>query len=116
MAAPFPGSPIGKRDRAILELLYGAGIRLGEAARADVPDLDLRRRVLLVRSGKGRKDRVVPVPGRAAVALDAYLAEARAELVKRMDAALFISRHGGRLSLVGLRAIVNATAVRSASR
>ncbi len=106
MVAPFPGSPIGKRDRAILELLYGTGIRRGEAVRADVPDLDLRRRVLLVRSGKGKKDRVVPVPGRAAVALDAYLAEARAELVKRMDAALFVSRHGGRLSLVGLRAIV----------
>jgi len=106
MAVPFPGSPIGKRDRAILELLYGSGIRLGEAARADVSDLDLRRRVLLVRSGKGKKDRVVPVPARAAIALDTYLAQARPELVKRADAALFVSRHGGRLSLVGLRAIV----------
>lgn len=106
VAAPFPGSPIGKRDRAILELLYGTGIRLGEAARADVPDLDLRRRVLLVRSGKGKKDRVVPVPGRAAIALDTYLAQARPALVRRADAALFLSRHGGRLSLVGLRVIV----------
>ena len=42
VAAPFPGSRIGKRDRAILELLYGTGVRLGEAARADVSDLDLR--------------------------------------------------------------------------
>jgi integrase/recombinase XerD len=106
VAAPFPGSPIGKRDRAILELLYGTGIRLGEAARADVSDLDLREGLLLVRSGKGKKDRVVPVPGRAAMALDTYLVEARPELVKRVDAALFISRHGGRLSLVGLWAIV----------
>ncbi len=106
MAAPFAGSRIGKRDRAILELLYGTGIRLGEAARADVSDLDLRERLLLVRSGKGKKDRVVPVAGRAAVALDAYLIEARAELAKRMDAALFLSRHGGRLSIVGLRAVV----------
>jgi len=106
VAAPFPGSRIGKRDRAILELLYGSGIRLGEAARADVTDLDLRERLLLVRSGKGKKDRVVPVPGRAAAALDTYLAAARPELVKRLDAALFLSRQGARLSLVGLRAIV----------
>jgi integrase/recombinase XerD len=106
VAAPFPGSRIGKRDRAILETLYGTGIRLGEAARADVSDLDLREGVLLVRSGKGKKDRVVPVPGRAALALDIYLTEARPELVKRVDQALFISRHGGRLSLVGLRAMV----------
>jgi integrase/recombinase XerD len=106
VAAPFPGSPIGKRDRAILELLYGTGIRLGEAARADVTDLDLRQRILLVRSGKGKKDRIVPVPGRAAMALGRYLAEARPDLVKRIDSALFVSRHGGRLSLVGLRAIV----------
>jgi integrase/recombinase XerD len=106
MAAPFPSSRIGKRDRAILELLYGTGIRLGEATRVDVSDLDLRERVLLVRSGKGKKDRVVPVPGRASAALDTYLIEARPELVKRVDAALFLSRHGGRLSLVGLRAVV----------
>lgn len=106
VAVPFPGGPIGKRDRAILELLYGTGIRLGEAARADVSDLDLRQRILLVRSGKGKKDRIVPVPGRAAMALGRYLAEARPELVKHGDPALFTSRHGGRLSLEGLRAIV----------
>lgn len=106
VAAPFPGSRIGKRDRAILELLYGTGIRLGEAVRADVTDLDLRQRILLVRSGKGKKDRIVPVPGRAAMALGRYLGEARPEIVKRIAAALFVSRHGGRLSQVGLRAIV----------
>jgi integrase/recombinase XerD len=106
VTAPFPGSVIGKRDRAILELLYGAGIRLGEAVRADVSDLDLREGVLLVRSGKGRRDRVVPVGGRAAIALGAYLAEARPELAKRVEAALFLSRDGARLSKVGLQAVV----------
>jgi len=106
VAAPFPGTVIGKRDRAILELLYGTGMRLGEAVRADVSDLDLREGVLLVRSGKGKKDRMVPIQGRAALALDTYLAEARPELVKRVDAALFLSRHGGRLSMIGLRAMV----------
>jgi integrase/recombinase XerD len=106
VAAPFPGSVIGKRDRAILELLYGAGIRLGEAVRTDVSDLDLGEGVLLVRSGKGRKDRVVPVEGRAALALSTYLADARPELVKRVEAALFLSRDGARLSKVGLQAMV----------
>jgi integrase/recombinase XerD len=106
VAAPFPGSRIGKRDRAILETLYGTGIRLGEAVRADVSDLDLREGVLLVRSGKGKKDRVVPVEGRAAVALGIYLTDVRPELLKHMDAALFLSRDGGRLSMVGLRAMV----------
>lgn len=106
VAAPFPASRIGKRDRAILETLYGTGIRLGEAVRADVQDLDLREGVLLVRNGKGKKDRVVPVQGRAALALDTYLTEARPELVKRFDPALFISRYGSRLQLSGLRAVV----------
>ena len=94
------------RDRAILETLYGTGIRVGEAARADVSDLDVREGVLLVRSRKGRKDRIVPVQGRAAVALGTYLAEACPELLKRPDAALFVSRHGARLSIVGRRAAV----------
>jgi integrase/recombinase XerD len=94
MAVPFPGSPIGVRDRAILELLYGAGLRLGEAARSDVTDLDLRAGLLLVRNGKGRKDRLVPICGAAASALDLYLTESRPGLVVQPDAALFLSRDG----------------------
>jgi integrase/recombinase XerD len=107
VAAPFPGSAIGKRDRAILETLYGTGLRLGEAVRADVLDLDLHQGVLLVRNGKGRKDRMVPVPGRAAFALDTYLTDARLQLVRGVpDPALFLSRYGRRLSAIGLRALV----------
>lgn len=99
MAAPFPGSPIGQRDRALLELLYGAGIRRSECVRADLMDLDLGHGVLIVRDGKGKKDRLVPVPGRAAAALDVYLCRARAELVRSArEAALFLSRLGCRLS------------------
>ena len=106
MASPFPASLIGKRDRAILELLYGAGIRLGEAVRADVSDLDLSQGLLLVRNGKGKKDRVVPVGGRAAIALGTYLAAIRPELVRRLEQALFLSRDGARLSKIGLQAMV----------
>jgi len=104
MVAPFPGSPIGLRDRAILELLYGAGLRLGEAARSDVTDLDLRAGLLLVRNGKGRKDRIVPIGGAAATALDRYLTESRPQIATGIDAALFLSREGARLGAAGLRA------------
>lgn len=104
MAAPFPHSPIGVRDRAMLELLYGAGLRLGEAARSDITDLDLRSGLLLVRNGKGRKDRIVPIGGGAASALTLYLTESRPELATGIDAALFLSRDGARLGAAGLRA------------
>jgi integrase/recombinase XerD len=113
MAAPFPASVLGRRDRAILELLYGTGIRLGECARADVADLHLTAATLLVRTGKGRKDRVVPVVGRAAAALDTYLTESRPLLLKRLpDPALFLSRYGRRLSGIGLRAMLKRHAER----
>ena len=103
MAAPFPGSSIGLRDRAILELLYGTGLRLGEAVRTDVTDLDLRSGLLLVRNGKGRKDRIVPIGGAAAIALDRYLTDGRPALVAPISAALFVSRHRRRLAAVSLR-------------
>lgn len=103
MTAPFPGSAIGLRDRAILELLYGTGLRLGEAVRTDVTDLDLRAGLLLVRNGKGRKDRIVPIGGAAATALDVYLTDGRPALVAPISAALFLSRHRRRLAAVSLR-------------
>jgi integrase/recombinase XerD len=107
MAAPYPGSPIGLRDRAILELLYGAGLRLGEAARTDVSDVDLRSGLLLVRNGKGRKDRIVPICGASATALDRYLTESRPALVAHIESALFLSRDGARLGAAGLRARIH---------
>jgi integrase/recombinase XerD len=103
MAAPFPGSPIGLRDRAILELLYGTGLRLGEAVRTDVTDLDLRSGLLLVRNGKGRKDRIVPIGGAAATALERYVTESRPQIATGVSTALFVSRHRRRLAAVSLR-------------
>ncbi len=99
MAAPFPVTAIGKRDRAILETLYGSGLRRAELVRCDVADLDLARGLLLIRSGKGRKDRIVPVGGRALLALGAYLAEARSDLEKRPTPALFLTRFGLRMDV-----------------
>jgi integrase/recombinase XerD len=101
---PSPSSKVGRRDRAILELLYGTGLRRSECARLDVADLDLHGGTLLVRNGKGRRDRVVPVPERAARALDVYLREARPLLLRRAaEPALFLTAWWGRrLSIAAL--------------
>jgi integrase/recombinase XerD len=107
MAAPFPGSLVGLRDRALLETLYGTAIRAGECRRLDLSDLDLGQGLLLVRDGKGRKDRVVPVTGRAVLAVDVYLREARPDLVKNpREAALFLTRFGTRVGKSMLDVIV----------
>jgi integrase/recombinase XerD len=92
MEAPRADTKAGRRDRAILELIYGTGIRRGECMRLDVADLDLQERTLLVRDGKGHKDRMVPLPGRAAEALCAYLQDARPHLVRDPgERALFLT-------------------------
>jgi integrase/recombinase XerD len=115
MQAPSAWTVTGQRDHAILELLYGAGIRCGECLRLDLQDLDLARGKLLIRSGKGRKDRVVPVSGRAAAALDTYLRESRPELqLDPKEPALFISRTGRRLDKVTLGGIVRNHALQAA--
>ena len=104
MEAPPQDTSTGKRDRAILETLYGTGLRRGECARLDVADVDLAAATLLVRDGKGRKDRMVPVPGRAAAALVAYLRSVRPRLVVNpQEPALFLTAWWGkRLSEVSL--------------
>jgi len=111
VANPDAATPRGKRDRALLELLYGTAIRVGECERLDLRDLDFARGQLSIRSGKGRKDRVVPVVGRAAAALDVYLRESRPELVKDpRQAALFITSWGTRLNIKRIQDLVRTNA------
>lgn len=99
MNAPSRSSVQGLRDRAILEVLYGTGLRRGECLRLDVTDVDLGQELLLVRSGKGKKDRMVPLTRQAVSALDLYLREARLKLVKdSRELALFLSKYGLRMS------------------
>jgi len=108
MAVPFAGSVVGLRDRAILETLYGTGIRHGECRGLDLGDVDLAQGALLVRDGKGRKDRWLPVAGRALVAIARYLEDARPELVKdARESALFLSKYGTRLAKATLGLIVH---------
>ena len=94
---PSPYTPVGKRDRAILETLYGTGLRLSECARLELGDIDLQRGAVFVTLGKGRKDRIVPLTEKAKVALDLYLREGRVALAKRSrGTALFLGSSGGR--------------------
>ena len=111
VANPSPFTLRGKRSRAILETLYGTGIRVSECERLDVRDLDLVQGLLLIRDGKGRKDRVVPVVGRALEALDLYLHDVRPELVKDpREAALFLTRRGARVSVKSIQYLVRMNA------
>ncbi|MET9198952.1 site-specific tyrosine recombinase XerD [Gordonia sp. NPDC003585] len=89
--------PRALRDRALLELLYSCGARISEAIALDVDDLDVNARAVLLR-GKGGKERVVPVGGPAAEAIDAYLVRGRPALVSRSEPAVFLNARGGRLS------------------
>lgn len=97
---PPADDPTGTRDRAVLELLYGSGLRVGELCGLDLEDLDLRARRVRV-TGKGRKQRQLPVGEAAARALMTYLEEARPPLAERAtgrpDYALFLNSRGMRL-------------------
>jgi integrase/recombinase XerC len=94
--------PRPARDWLIFELLYGCGLRVSELAGVNLEDLDFAERWLRVR-GKGRKERQVPFGGKAAAALERYLAERQAKPGER---ALLVNHRGGRLSDRGARGIV----------
>jgi len=106
----LPATPAGRRDRAALELLYGAGLRAAELVGLDLDDVDLGRRLARVR-GKGGKERVVPFGRIAEQALRAYLPERgawRAAARGFDDEPLFVNQRGGRLSDRSLRRILDA--------
>jgi integrase/recombinase XerD len=93
-------TPRSLRDRALVELLYGAGLRVGEAVGLDKGGVDLDQR--LVRTiGKGGKERVVPVGRQAVEALRRYLARGRPYLDRRHRPELFLNAQGGGLTRAG---------------
>jgi len=92
--APDASTPLGRRDRAILELFYASGIRLSELVALDLDDVDLAGRMVRV-MGKGRKERIVPFNQKASAALRAWLKDRLA--LTRGDA-LFVNARGGRLT------------------
>ena len=107
---PPDDDAIGLRDRAILELLYGSGLRVSELCGLDLDDVDTKHRSLRV-MGKGRKERQLPMSNPAARAIDAYRGEARRSLLElgntRETAALFLGARGGRLGPRGVRAMID---------
>lgn len=112
-ACPLDGSPALVRDRALLELLYGTGVRISEAVELDIDDLDLERGVVQV-MGKGGKQRRLPVGGFAQEALDAYLVRGRPALIGRATPRLFINARGGPLSRQSAWQSLQAAARRAA--
>ncbi len=111
--------PLAQRDRALLELLYGTGIRISEAVGLDLADLDLDDGTLRV-FGKGSKERVVPVGRGARVAIEAYLRDgrltlrsARARRSTRDGDAVVLNARGGRLSRQSCWTIVRRAGERS---
>ncbi|MFN2588357.1 MAG: tyrosine recombinase XerC [Actinomycetota bacterium] len=107
---PPDDEPVGRRDRAILELLYGSGLRVAELCSLDVDDVDTRAGRLRV-TGKGRKERRVPVSRPACRAVAAYVTDGRADLVRPgslPDArhALFLNARGGRLGPRSVRSML----------
>jgi integrase/recombinase XerD len=101
LAQPDLADPIGVRDRAILEVFYSTGIRRFELAHLAVTDIDHERATLLVRLGKGKKDRMIPVGERALAWVRRYLTEVRPRLAIAGDddGTLFLSAEGTGFSL-----------------
>lgn len=95
LSQPDIGDPLGLRDRAILEIFYSTGIRRAELARLEVADLNRDKRLLHIRLGKGRKDRVVPVGARALRWVEKYLDDVRPLLmIAAAERTLFLSGYG----------------------
>jgi integrase/recombinase XerD len=105
--APDTGAAfgLGLRDRAILETLYSTGMRRAELVALDVGDVDIERGTVLIRLGKGKKDRMVPIGERALMWIARYSAEVRAGQVDEAPA-LFVSKQALRLTGKQLSGIV----------
>jgi integrase/recombinase XerD len=113
LSQPFPTGPVGYRDRAMLEVLYGCGLRVSELTGLDLRDVDLVEGYLRV-FGKGSKERVTPIAGAAAAALQDYLTHGRPFLRTKRGArtqdpdAVFLNIRGGRLTRATIHALVHA--------
>jgi site-specific recombinase XerD len=98
-------SPLALRNRALLELLYSAGLRSAEAVALDLGDVDFDREIVHVR-GKGGKERVVPLGEEAALRLARYLRDGRPELAHGANDAIFLSVRGRRLDTSTVRRLL----------
>ncbi len=113
-AASVGDTPASLRDRALLEVLYGAGARISEAVGLDVDDIDTQEGVVRL-FGKGSKERIVPLGSYAADALGAYLVRGRPTFAVKGKGtpAVFLNQRGGRLSRQSAWAVLRAVAERA---
>ncbi len=111
LSQPFPKTPAGLRDAAVLEVLYGCGLRVAELVGLDISDLDIEAGFLLVR-GKGGKERIVPIGGAASHALSLHLRDGRPFLktkkspLRQDPSAVFLNARGSRMSRQSVYALV----------
>jgi site-specific recombinase XerD len=98
--------PVALRNRALVELVYSAGLRSAEAVGLDLGDVDFEQELVHVRQAKGGKERVLPLGEEAALWLALYLREARPALARGANDAFFLSARGRRLDTSTLRRIV----------
>ncbi|MED3725208.1 site-specific tyrosine recombinase XerD [Priestia filamentosa] len=112
LTAPDESTPFGKREKAMLELLYATGIRVTELMNLNVEDVHMT--MGFVRCiGKGDKERIVPMGKMASEALQKYIEESRPKLLKRnqKEEALFLNHHGRRLTRQGFWKILKKLAL-----
>jgi integrase/recombinase XerD len=107
LAGADTGETLGLRDRAMMEVLYATGMRRMEIARLEVGDIDMHQCVVLIREGKGRKDRLIPLGERALHWVRQYLEQSRSRLMwNRDDMTLFLGVEGLPLSPLWLSTLV----------
>jgi integrase/recombinase XerC len=111
---PHMGEASGARDLAMLEIMYGSGLRVSELVGLDVSDIDMASRRAWVR-GKGKKERVVPLGAEALAALERYL-QHRAGWPGAGQAALFLSSRGGRMGVRRVQELVKRVGRLGAAR
>ncbi len=108
-------TPLGQRNKALLELIYATGIRVSECCQIRISEIDFYLSTVLIH-GKGSKERYVPFGSKAKEALDLYITSGRKKLVKGKENhdGLFVNHRGGRLSTRGVSKILNSMIEKSA--
>lgn len=100
---------VGLRDRAILETFYSTGVRRAEVVELMVNDISTERGMLMVKAGKGNKDRVIPIGERALAWIERYLKESRPQFVGKQEDCgyLYVNKFGGKISAAVIATMVN---------
>lgn len=102
ISAPFPPTQLGFRDKAILELLYGSGLRVSEVVALEISDVFERESYVRVKNGKGKKERIVPLSAHCVIAIRTYLANLERKNTHGSKGILFLNALGNPLTRQGV--------------